>query len=296
MSRAVLAVTIALLVPLAACSSGDDSTADATTTSTSTTTTVPGDEAVRELIADRLTEELGDAQVASAVAAQLDPTLVSQLQLSVPDDEIATTPVLSYRPETTAEPVDTLVVLSFGNRVAADGTTTAGPTNEALADAVQAHVAQQPVPVYAQWEVAELLQARGVPNVVSIEPEAGADGATTYLSTSGVTDQIVQRAEADGVDLGTVGVVAFSDHVVRSGPDRASVRAWTPSWSRASTCPPSTTPSPVRNGPATGSPTSPSTCRAASPRSEAGQRISPWRTTSTRLVISTRATTIRARP
>lgn len=216
MLRVVLAVTIALVVPLAACSSGDDSADDATTTSASTTTTLPGDEAVRELIADRLTEELGDAEVASAVAAQLDPTLVSQLQLSVLDDEIATTPVLSYRPETTAEPVDSLVVLSFGNRVAADGTTTAGPTNEALADAVQAHVAQQPVPVYAQWEVAELLQARGVPNVVSIEPEAGADGTTTYLSTSGVTDQIVQRAEADGVDLGTVGVVAFSDHIVRA--------------------------------------------------------------------------------
>ncbi len=216
-TRVLVAVSLALLVPLAACSGGDDEAADdSTTTTASTTTTVAGDADVKEAIATRLTDELGDAQVAATVVAQLDPTILSQFELSVPTEEIATTPLLSYRPETSTDPVDTLVVLSFGNRVGADGTVTAGPTNEALADAVQAYVADNPTPVYAQWEVAELLQARGVPDVVSIEPQTGADGSTTYLSTSGVTDQIVQRAADDGVELGTVGVVAFSDHVVRA--------------------------------------------------------------------------------
>ena len=167
------------------------------------------------MLTARLTDELGDAQVAASVVANLDPTILTQFTAAVPADEIATTTLLTYRPETTAEPVDTLVVLAFGNRVAADGTVTPGPTNEALADAVQAHVATNPTPVYAEWEVAQILQQRGVPNVVSIEPEVGPDGAPVYLSTSGVTDQIVARAEADGVDLGTVGVVGFADHVVR---------------------------------------------------------------------------------
>lgn len=210
----VLVVSVALVALLGACSSSDDAASDSTTTEA--TTTVPGDADVRELVAKRLTDELGDAQVAQAVAAQLDPTILSQFSASVPADEIATTPLLSFRPETTTEPVDSLVVLSFGNRVGADGTLSAGPVNEALADVVQAYVAEHPVPVYAQWEVADLLIDRGVPNVESIGAATGPDGSTTYLSTSGVTDQVVQRAADGGVDLGTVGVVAFADHLQRA--------------------------------------------------------------------------------
>ena len=230
----VAALLAALLLVVAGCSGDDEDAATTTTAATAPTTAATTDAGNTEMpraIADRLTDELGDPEIAAQVVANLDPTLLQQLQLVVPVDQVATTPLLSYRPEPVDGPVDHLVVLSFGNRVAEDGTVSAGPVNEALADAVQAHVAEQPTPVYAQWEVARILQERGVPDVVSIEPQLGADGTPTYLSTSGVTDQVVQRAQADGVDLGTVGVVGFADHVVRgvmtaeaSGMDAVVVR------------------------------------------------------------------------
>jgi hypothetical protein len=220
----LVALVVVLAVAAAACSSGEG---DATATSEPTTTTGPtatssapdadAEEAdVTELIAERLATELGDPEVAQQVVALLDPMILARVEQVVPADEIATTPLLSYRPEPVAGPVDALVVYAFGNRVAADGTVTPGPTNEALADAVAAFVAENPVPVYAQWEVAQLLTARGVPGVVSIEPQVGADGQQQYLSTSGVAEQAVARAQADGVELGTVGVVAHADHLVRS--------------------------------------------------------------------------------
>ncbi len=170
---------------------------------------------VTTLLTERLSTEFGDEATARAVVANLSAEQLAQLEAAVPAAEIATAPQLSYLPDTTEGPVDHLVVLAFGNRVAADGTVTAGPTNEALADSVESYVAEHPTPVFAQWEVADILIERGVPDVVSIEPVVGADGAVTYLSTSGVTDQVVAAADAAGTDLGRVGVVGFADHVVR---------------------------------------------------------------------------------
>jgi len=91
-----------------------------------------------------------------------------------------------------------------------------GPTNEALAAATKRFVAKHHVPVFAQSEIAEVLQADGVANVISIDPVVGADGKVVYLSTAGVADQIVSKAQAAAIDLGTVGVLGFADHVVRS--------------------------------------------------------------------------------
>ena len=218
---AIVAVALVVTMSAVSCSGDDDAASDTSTTAAaesaeSSTTTTAGESDVTALLTARLTDEFGDAEVANAVVANLDPTILAQFEAVAPPEEIPTAPILSYRTEAYGGPVDSLVVLSFGNRIAPDGTVTAGPTNEALADAVQAYVAEHPTPVYAQWEVARILQARGVPDVVSIEPEVGPDGQPVYLSTSGVTDQIVATAEADGVDLGTVGVVAFGDHLVRS--------------------------------------------------------------------------------
>ncbi len=72
------------------------------------------------------------------------------------------------------------------------------------------------MPVFAQTEIAKALQADGVEDVTSIDPEVGADGNVVYLSTAGVAEQIVSKAQAAGIDLGTVGVLGFADHVVRS--------------------------------------------------------------------------------
>lgn len=226
MPRPVLAgIALAFSLVVVACSADEASVETSTTSSTAApATSAPADGApggssevieVIELMTTRLSDEFGDPDVARAVVANLDPTIVTRFEQVAPPEEIATAPILSYRADPYLGPVDQLVVLSFGNRVAEDGTVSPGPTNEALADAVQAYVAQNPVPVYAQWEVAQLLQARGVPDVVSIEPEVGSDGQQVYLSTSGVTDQIVARAAADGVELGTVGMVCHADHLVR---------------------------------------------------------------------------------
>jgi len=129
---------------------------------------------------------------------------------------VATSPFLAYRSKRVpAREVDSVVVFEFGNRVGADGSVTSGPTNDALATATKRFVKRHPVPVFAQQAIAQQLQAQGVKRVTSIDPEIGPDGQLVYLSTAGVADQVVQKAQAAGVDLGTVGVIGFADHVVR---------------------------------------------------------------------------------
>ena len=51
--------------------------------------------------------------------------------------------------------------------------------------------------------------------VTSIDPVVGADGKVVYLSTAGVAEQVMSKAQAAGEPLGTVGVIGFADHVVR---------------------------------------------------------------------------------
>ena len=60
-----------------------------------------------------------------------------------------------------------------------------------------------------------MLQARGVKRVTSIDPVVGADGKVVYLSTAGVAEQVMRKAQEAGEPLGTVGVIGFADHVVR---------------------------------------------------------------------------------
>jgi hypothetical protein len=174
----------------------------------------PGD--YRTALTARLAKEYGDAQLASQVVAGLDPDLLVKLEARVPLAEVATSPFLSYKsPRVPARDVDSIVAFSFGNRVAPDGAITAGPTNEALAATIEKFVKKHPVPVFAQQEIARILQADGVKRVTSIDPVVGPDGQLVYLSTAGAATAMVQRAAAAGVDLGTVGVMGFADHVVR---------------------------------------------------------------------------------
>jgi len=124
--------------------------------------------------------------------------------------------VLSYAPDRIPrDAVDTVIAFSFGNRVAADGAITAGPTNEALAATIERFVGEHPAPVFAQHEIAHLLQRHGVERVTSIDPVVGPDGTLVYLSTAGVAEAIVQHAAAAGIVLGAVGVIGFADHAVR---------------------------------------------------------------------------------
>ena len=141
---------------------------------------------------------------------------MAQFETLVGLDAVFTDPLVSMVPPTVpADEVDSLVVYAFGNRVAADGTLSAGPMNEDLAQVAADFVAEHPVPVFAQWEVAELLVDQGVADVTSIDPDTGPDGEVVYLSTAGVAEKAVTLADDAGVDLGQVGVIAFADHAVR---------------------------------------------------------------------------------
>lgn len=206
-------------IGLAACGSGSSAPPGPESSSTTgatapTTAEVPGD--MTEALAQRLAEEWDDADLADEIVGRLDPALVADLEALIPLQEVATTPLLSYRTDPVdLDEVDSLLVFSFGLREEPDGTRTPGPVNEALARAVAEATETHPVPVYAQWEVAQVLTGLGAGDVVSIAPEIAPDGTETYLSTAGVAEQAAARADAAGTALGRVGVAGFVDHVGR---------------------------------------------------------------------------------
>ena len=180
-------------------------------TTAAPTTTAPVD--YRSAMVVRLTDEWGDGAVAEQVVTAIGADGLAAVEKRVPLGQVATTPLLAYRtPTTPADDIDSVVVFAFGNRIAADGTLEPGPVNEQLADTTAAFVADHPVPVFAQWEVARFLVTAGFPNVTSIEPTTGPDGQVVYLSTRGVADAIVAEAEASSLVLGTTGVICFADH------------------------------------------------------------------------------------
>lgn len=208
----IVLVTAVLTLVVGAVAATATTAAVAVPVKATTTTTLPPTYAAA--FEARLAKEWKDAALAHEIVAGLAPETLAAFETKVPLAQVATSPFLTYRPaRVPAKQVDSLLVYSFGNRVDANGTATAGPTNEALAKAVRAFVKRHPVPVYAQHEVAQFLT--GVPKVTSIDEVTGPDGKVVYLSTAGVVDQAKQKAQAAGADLGTVGVVCFADHVGR---------------------------------------------------------------------------------
>lgn len=211
---------------LSACGSGSDgdesgattagpTTTDEVTTTTVTPTTAPATFEVGLLA--RWSEELGDRELAADLIDAIGPDAVAQFEDHVGLADVLTDPLLAMTPPTVPDDeVDQVVVYAFGNRIAADGTLSPGPTNEELARVTAALVAEHPVPVFAQWEVADLLIDQGVPGVTSIDPDVGPDGELVYLSTAGVADKIASLFTTQSVDPGQVGVIAFYDHAVRS--------------------------------------------------------------------------------
>jgi hypothetical protein len=186
----------------------------ATAFARSTTTTAPPD--YRSALTARLTKEYGDAALAKQVVDGLSDGNVTALEAKVPAADVATSPFLAYKPPRVADKkVDSLVAFAFGNRLGAAGDLQAGPTNDALAKQVVKFVRKHPVPVYAQTEIATQLQAAGVQDVTSIDAVTAPDGTVTYLSTAGVAQQAMSKAQAAGTTLGTVGIVGFADHAVR---------------------------------------------------------------------------------
>lgn len=117
--------------------------------------------------------------------------------------------------------VDTLVAYSFGTRIEEGddpdrGIVSPGPVNEELAASVVRALDGRDIPVYAQFEIAEVLTTRyGLEGVHVINPVKNPDGTVTYLSTDGVAAQVASEM-GTAVSTATVGVIAFQDHLWRS--------------------------------------------------------------------------------
>jgi hypothetical protein len=149
-------------------------------------------------LAGWLTAELGDPADAAAFAR------------FVKDD------VLTWRsPAADATSFRTLLAFTFGNRMEPNGNRAPGPVNEAIA-AVAAEVQRRSsAVVYAQWEVAEPL-AGLLPGatVIPIHPDRDARAEPVYLGTLMMVRRVVGLG-GGAAALGTVGIVAFRDHLRR---------------------------------------------------------------------------------
>jgi hypothetical protein len=207
--RRSIRVLLALASLLVACGGDDSSDRSQAVVPT------PTPASFAEALLAHLAGGLDDPALAPELVTRLGGQTVGALETAVGGD--VNDPLLALAPpRVAAEAVDSLVVFAFGNRIDGDGNIRPGPTNEALAETVAAFVAVHPVPVYAQWEIGDLLLEQGVPGITSIGVVVGEDGEVIYLSTAGVAAQAVELAERDDIDLGEVGVVAFADHAVRS--------------------------------------------------------------------------------
>ncbi len=185
---------------------------------------------MRNRLRKRLADEFGDEALASVIVEGLSDELVVQLH-ELAKDDLSASPLLSYTlPTVSPLEIESIWVFAYGYRFKPDAVGTQsneaaavppmdsllpGPTNEALAQAVAAFVADYPVPIFAQWEVARVLDGLGVDSVTSIEPDVAADGTITYLSTEGVARKGMRLAEEAGLAIGYAGVIGFADHVVR---------------------------------------------------------------------------------
>jgi hypothetical protein len=111
--------------------------------------------------------------------------------------------------------ITAIIAYAFGNRILPNGNRLAGPVNEALADLVVQLYEQTQVSVYAQWEIAQMIGDR-IPadRLIVINPTLDAVANVVYLSTVDVASTIV-KSVGGAHKLGTVAVIAFSDHLYR---------------------------------------------------------------------------------
>jgi 5'-nucleotidase len=219
----------------------DFNAVDCTSTATEFTDDVDGFLAGFAVLADvtplgprlRLEQRLGD-ELGPDIAADALPGVddgLLELVTTATGADFETSPLLEWTPPTvTGDEVGSLWIGAFGFRIdPASGLAPVdigetppppdavdpGPVNEALAREVADWVADRPVPVLAQLEVAEVLVELGVDGVIPIGPDIAADGTVTYLSTAGVIEKGLRLAAEQGVEVGQPGVLCFADHVAR---------------------------------------------------------------------------------
>lgn len=167
-------------------------------------------EALERLMVKTLDRELGDQAVARQLAAHITEAGFRWEYPTFPLREADSVVAYSFGYRSPTGKVDPNTGLSDGAE-----TPEPGPVNALLADAVHAIARARTVRVYAQWEIAQVLQQKhGMQDVVSIYPTKGPDGKTIYLSTDGVAKAVVAHA-GSAQALGKVAVVGHRDHVKR---------------------------------------------------------------------------------
>lgn len=152
---------------------------------------------------------------------QMTDYLASQLENDVATADIDAPHILDFAlswqpPQIKISQIDRIVAYAFGYRPAITGSAfpEPGPTNAMLADTVYAVYKKHPVKVYAQWEIARVLQSKyNIPNLVSIEPAVNAKGGVTDLSTDAMAAAIVKMEGGNAAAMGVVGVIGFRDNL-----------------------------------------------------------------------------------
>lgn len=165
---------------------------------------------LQSLMVEHLSRELGD----SATAARLAPYLFEA--------------GFNWRyPKIRVQEANSIIAFSFGNRfrpgrteadagrLPEDEVYEPGPINIQLAAAVNAIRRNRAVPVYAQWEIAQILaDTFQMKDVVPIHSSKDDKGNIIYLSTDGVAKAAVRIAGSTAV-LGKAAIVGHRDHVKR---------------------------------------------------------------------------------
>lgn len=165
---------------------------------------------LEQLMAQTLQGELGDEVTARQLASHIADAGFRWEYPSFPVREAESVVAYSFGYRSATGKVDPRTGLSDGEE-----TPEPGPINAMLADAVHAIRQVRDVPVYAQWEIAQILAEKyRMKDVFAIFPVKGADGRKTYLSTDGVAQAAVARA-GTALALGKVAVVGHRDHVKR---------------------------------------------------------------------------------
>ncbi|TDD48102.1 hypothetical protein [Saccharopolyspora elongata] len=175
-------------------------------------------------------QSLREGSLQDVPDAQLQALMHSALSRELADEETAQRMVewiwdVGFEWHAETAPVaeaDFIIAFAFGNRPPANGGDPAkvrpepGPTNEALAYVISKLRQERRLPVYAQWEIAQVLaEKHHMDHVVSIEPEIAEDGTIKYLSTDDIAKKVAElrRQEPDGP--GVASVVGFHDHLKR---------------------------------------------------------------------------------
>lgn len=120
-----------------------------------------------------------------------------------------------HAPTADAATFRTILAFTFGNRMDLTGNRAPGPVNEAIAAVVAEVQRRGRAIVYAQWEVAQpLVGLLPGATIIPVYPDRDSRAEPVYLGTQAVVRRVIGLAGGAEM-LGSVGIVAFRDHLRR---------------------------------------------------------------------------------